>query len=468
MNEIRQKLPKIREKRLSTLAAYHGSPEELALELGQEDVRQRIRTYSETTYDEIIYAVQALGAIRSSVTIINGPSGCGAAKLESSLRNGASPWLITNLEENDSILGGDDKLREAIERAYRHYRPDVIFVVTTPVIAINNDDVQSVVAELSDTLGIPVVPVYAAGFKSKNPVYGYDLVYHAIAKFLLSREETDKNDRINVIATGETKTSGIIGELKAAGIPVHPLAGPVKLADLKAAVSSKASIALDSNDANYLLRVLEEAYGVTSIGAAAPIGIANTGKWILAAADAAGTGAAAEAYVARRQAASQAVLSSVDLTGKRVFVDLPPEKAFGVADLIAELGGEVAAIAVTHTESLHRQRLERAREAWGSAQIYIQQGQPFEKVNLLKKLQPDLYIGRSEDAAWALQAGIPAVAVDSLDLYGYEGAGRLALTLARRLQNTALVRYLSAGDDLPYQEGWLKKSAKWYVKQEVK
>ncbi|NGM85193.1 hypothetical protein G5B47_22575 [Paenibacillus sp. 7124] len=470
MNEIRQRLPRTREKRRGALTAFYGDSAALADELEKEETRQRIRTYSETGDDEVIGAIRLLGRIRGSVTIIHSPPGCGAIKLEDELRAGGSPWLITNIEENDSILGADDKLREAVDRAYRTWRPEIIFILATPVVAINNDDIQSAATEKEDQYGIPVVPVYAAGFRSKTAVYGYDLVFHALAKYVLKKDpDALPLPAVNLIGTAGTKTSHIIRDLDGAGISYNNLSGSLSIAALKQSLNAFASIAIDKDDSRFLLEWLEEAHGIVHLEETAPIGLAGTERWLLAAARSAGAAGSAEqvrAYIEEAKAAAVTDLEWHRLDGASVFIDLPPEQAFGVAEFVEELGGKVAALSLTHADSSHVVRL-REWAGRSNPQVFIQQGQPFEKINALGKLKPDLYIGRGEAAVWAARAGIAAAAVDSVDVYGFGGVQELAPLLTKALRNPSLSRYLSAGSS-SYRAGWLSKSVNWHIKQEVK
>lgn len=472
MSETRQKTPRIRETGQNTLTAFHGSFGALADEISAEETKQRTRTYSEAHSDEIIAAIRALGSIERSVTVIDGPSGCGAAKLEAELQRGSSPWLITNLDENDSILGGDAKLREAIERAFRLYSPEIIFVLATPVVAINNDDIQSVVAELSDTLDIPVVPVYAAGFKSRAAVYGYDLAYHALAKHLLRVHPANPGtgEFLTIIGTAESHSAApVLHELQEAGIPANLLAGTVSLQALRKAVHAKASLALTPDSSRFLQHELERAHGVAALQAAPPIGAANTEAWLAAALEAAGDGTeAGKAYIRERSAEAQATLARFRLEGRKAFIDLPLEQAAGIADLVAELGGSVAGIAVPHAGLPNGEELRRLQDKWPEAAVYVQQGQAFEKLNLLKKLAPDLYIGLSEGAVWAARAGIAAAALDNAGLYGFAAAEGLAARFAKALANPSLSGYIAGKAELSYQDSWLKRSAGWHVKMEVR
>ncbi|AKG36390.1 nitrogenase component 1 [Paenibacillus durus] len=467
MNEIRQRLPRTREKRRGALTAYYGDCAALADELEQEEPRQRIRTYSETDADEVTFAIRLLGRIRGSVTIIHSPPGCGAIKLEDELKAGGSPWLITNIEENDSILGADDKLREAVDLAYRTWRPEIIFILTTPVVAINNDDILSAATEKEDLYNIPVVPVFAAGFRSRTAVYGYDLVFHALAKYVLKGDPgASPIPAVNLIGAAETRTGNIIKDLNGAGVSYNNVLGSISISALQQSLGASASIAIDQDDARFLLEWLEAAHGVVHLEETAPIGLAGTERWLLAAAGAGGSTGQARAYIEEEKAAAAQALERQRLDGVSVIVDLPPEQAFGIAEFVEELGGVVVALSLTHADISHGPRL-REWASRSNPQVYIQPGQPFEKTNALGKLKPALYIGKGEAAVWAARAGIAAAAVDSVDLYGFGGVQELAPLFAKALRNSALSRYLSAGGS-SYRAGWLSKSANWHIKQEVK
>ncbi|MDF9844564.1 MULTISPECIES: nitrogenase component 1 [unclassified Paenibacillus] len=491
MTEIRQRFPRTREKSQGTLTAYSGDSSGLADELTDVNARQRIRTYSETAYDEIIGAIRLLGTIRDSVTIIHGPPGCGAVKLEDYLVRGGTPWLITNIEENDSILGADDKLDEAVERAYRLYRPRLIFIISSPVVAINNDDIVSVTAEKSAGLGIPVIPIFSAGFRSKAYAYGYDLAYHALIKYALGREASGAEEEagealretgaggngagavpaapfINVAGAAQAHTGHIAGDLAGAGVNVNWLAGATTPESLGRAVHAAASLALDDSGADYLLRWLDAVHSVPRLGGQAPVGLAGTERWLLAAAGAAGSLEAAAAYIAAEKEQTAAALAASRLDGVTVFIDLPPDLAFGVLELVLELGGKLSGLALDHADRIHTPRLRQLQERLPEVVVYVQQGQPFEKVNVLGKLKPDLYIGRAEDAIWAARAGYPAAAVDSIDPYGFAGARVLAESWRGALGNQALSRYLRQAVSTSYRAAWLGKSANWHIKQEVK
>ncbi|MBY9079155.1 hypothetical protein KIH86_22330 [Paenibacillus sp. HN-1] len=467
-HEIRQRFARIRKKRLGSLTAFNGECGTLADELEREKPAQRFGTYPETTDDELTGAIRLLGRIRGAVTIIHRPPGCGAAKLEDELRSGSGPWLLTNIEESDSILGADGKLRDAIGRARRLWKPDIIFILSTPVAAINNNDIQSAAVEAEGLYGIPVVPIFAAGLRFKSPLYGFDLVFHALAKHVLNAWPIpEKGGRfINLIGTAETRTGNIIRELTAAGLSYNNVSGYYALSDLSRSPGAIASAALDGDEAGYLLAWLEESRGVARLDVPPPIGLTGTHRWLLAVADALDADAETRNRIEAARAETAETLAVQRLKDLSVFIDLPPEQAFGIGELVSELGGKVTTFALTHADRTHASRL-REWSRRNNPRVLIEPGQPFEKINALSKWRPDLYIGRSETAVWAAAAGIPAASVDAVDIYGFQGALALAGLFGKALRNSALSRYLNAGG-ASYREGWFAKSVNWHFKQEVR
>ncbi|WP_254906573.1 hypothetical protein [Clostridium tyrobutyricum] len=95
-------------------------------------------------------------------------------------------------------------------------------------------------------------------------------------------------------------------------------------------------------------------------------------------------------------------------------------------------------------------------------------GQPFEEENILNRLKPDLYIGLSHHSTLAARLGIPSVAIDNLDILGFNGVKNFIKAVYKTLNNRKFLEILSKKDRLPYKKNWYNKSTNWYIKQEVK
>jgi hypothetical protein len=150
-----------------------------------------------------------------------------------------------------------------------------------------------------------------------------------------------------------------------------------------------------------------------------------------------------------------------------VVVALPPSQAFAVADLVGSFGGQLVGLSVDWIDTLHLGALKSIAARHPALPVHVAAGQPFELVNWFGKLNPDLVVGTPITAAIAARSGVASVAVQSDELLGPEGQTRLVSRIERALGNPALARRLAASPRV-YNAGWLKRSADWHIKREVR
>jgi len=454
-----------REKRVSTLSAYLGTAHNLSKE---DEDRQNIRTYSEATFDEVIYALELLGNIEDSIIVIHGPSGCGNVKLHYWEEGSKSSWYVTNLNERDSILGGDEKLREAINLSYRKHEPKLIFVVATPVVAINNDDISAVVRELEEELDTRIVPIFTDGFKSKTAINGYDVVLHALGKYLIKSNEKDgKDNSLNLISISENNKDikEILLLLKELGIDTNIVGKFSTYENIKNAPKAKVSVALNDDEGYFLGIGLEESYDVPYIKTNIPIGINNTTNWIKLIGEVFDKNDEVKKIIAQKTLKTRNLIDKTPLSGLKIYINLKASSAFSLITLIRELGGEVVGITVDEIDKVNKKKLEELKY---DLQVHVASGQLFENANILSKINPDVYIGEKGKTAWVSKLGIIPISIDNITLYGFDGGKKLADLIDKSLKGKEFINSVAENHKLPYKDTWLKKSTNWYIKQEVK
>jgi len=496
MSILKAKAPRSREKRLDTMNAWQGGAAAVAAELSGESTVQRIRTFSQSSPDDLLYALQLLAGIRNSVTVVHAPRGCAAAGLHYQASAAGSGLAVTNLDERDTIMGADLKLRKAVTALHHRYHPEVIFIVSSPVVAINNDDIQSVVEELHEELEVAIVPVYVSGFASRNAVTGYDSTLHALLKYLGGpRKAREAGNKVNLLSVAEHRADlrevqRLLSEL---GVELNVLPDTASAAAFREATSARLSIPLDQDTEDYLGQSLRDEYGVPYIEAPRPIGLGATGRWLAAAGAALGLEQEARALHEREVAATLQALEAFtsvsrlspdttqrldnsttqrlnDLTtlnGVRVYLGLATATAFGVLELVQELGGEVVGITVSHLDQLHDKRLKELSKRQPDLQIHVADGQPFEEVSLLKRLSPDLYLGDAAHLGQIGRLGLPVVSLEETPILGYRGLTSLARRVTLALHNRSFGVSLGHTSP-PYQDSWYRRSPNWHIKQEVK
>jgi nitrogenase molybdenum-cofactor synthesis protein NifE len=470
MSPLRAKAPRSREKRLDTLSAWLGPVSAASAEFAAEDIVQRIRTFAQSSHDDLLYTLRILANIKDSITIIHGPRGCAAAGLYHEAAGSSTRWVVTNLDERDTIMGADGKLRRAVTALHHRYHPSVVFIVGNPVVAINNDDIQSVVDELHEELDLPIVPIYVTGFSSQNAVSGYDTALHALLKYLSgASRSTEKDETVNLLSVAEhpldrAEAQGLLEQL---GIVLNILPDASTVDTFKSAVAARASIPLCSDAPEYLGTILQEKYGVPIIDAPRPVGIGGTGRWLNAIGAVLDRVQAAEDLHVRKADEVRSLLGGFSLAGIRVYISLSAANAFGVLDLVEELGGEIAGVTVTHLDRLHTRHLNELAARNPTLQIHVSDGQAFEELSILRKISPDLYLGDSAHIGQVARLGIPTVSLETIGIIGYSGVIRLVLRVRSALNNRSFGSTLS-GAKLPFHEAWYRRSHNWHIKQEVK
>ena len=106
MSFIDERKALTREKRISTLSHYNGTLETLADEVKGAEIKQRIRTFSQASEDEVLNALRVLTKIEKVAVIVHGGAGCAASGIYFNEEKNNS-WYTTGLNEKDTILGGD-------------------------------------------------------------------------------------------------------------------------------------------------------------------------------------------------------------------------------------------------------------------------------------------------------------------------------------------------------------------------
>lgn len=468
MTLLRQRTALIREKRSRAISAFCGTLDTLRQETEQGAPAQRVRTFAQDYTSDLQRALQLLNGIQGLALVVHGPAGC-AATLRCA--DSGTPWTVTAIDQRDSIMGGDSKLRRAIKELFASHKPRAIVIVATPVVAINNDDIESAAAELRDELGIPIVPVFSDGFRSRISATGHDVVVHALLKHLVPQRPRSPGTHINLLSAsaGSEDLHGVQQLLEEIGLKSLVFPRGSSLDDFERVATARLSVGLEGDDSDYAGLALQDRHGVPFLDLPPPVGNANTAGWLTAVGEATGHAAqaalVASCHAHRLQGSIEALAA---FSGARVFVSLPGPLVFGFADLLAEFGLVLAGLKLPSYAGADDAALSQLAARLPQLPLLVGEGQPFEEVNLLRRIRPALYIGRGTSSTHALRLGIPVLDVQHVPLHGYLGAERIAAEIARSLSNPALARFLGGGAEQHYTTSWLGRSTHWYVKQEVK
>jgi nitrogenase molybdenum-iron protein alpha chain len=378
--------------------------------------------------------------------------------------------FITNLDQNDIIQGGEKKLREAVATAYERYNPKIIFIFTSCASGIIGDDVDSVAVNLQPDYRAILVPIHCDGFRSKICASGFDAAFIAIQKYLLEKDPPPKEKGlINLFAPtsisykDQLEIERMLGllEVRVNYIPFYS-----SLEKIRRITSAEASTSICKVFADEFMKELAETYGIPFAHTVMPIGVRNTDKWFLGIADLIGKGEIARKYIEKEHERILPQLGHIKekLAGKRVFICGGTGRSFAAAALIDDFGMELAGLE-TPTYDLDAQiDVEYLNTIHPNYVVDVANMQPFEQVNLVNKIKPDLFIGVG---AWAAKFGIPTTHV--LDpkraTMGYDGILYLGNKIVEQMKNPGFNRKVSRYAKLPYKESWYEQDAFKFIKE---
>lgn len=150
-------------------------------------------------------AAATVTALPGGVPILHTASGCagnfawtqnGGSGLQVGGYCGSLTVPSSNMQENEVVFGGEDRLREQIESTLKVVEGGLYVVLTGCVPEMIGDDIFAVVNDFRDQ-GAPVIGAVTGGFRG-NSYWGYDLVLQALVKDYLERGLPKVKRKVNL------------------------------------------------------------------------------------------------------------------------------------------------------------------------------------------------------------------------------------------------------------------------------
>jgi nitrogenase molybdenum-iron protein alpha chain len=473
----------VRESRPDTYNDLGGGSLRLAETFEKRCLKSADRTFSQGLQCQQINSISCVLSLEDSVFIIHSPQGCSGcvAMGADGYRVGQAHRgvsliklprvIVTNLDQNDIIMGGEKKLTEAIQLAQERYKPKMIFIFTSCASGIIGDDVDAIAAVQQKNTDSIIVPIHCDGFRSKICASGFDAAFIAIQRYLLPQEPQPKvKGLVNLFAPtsisykDQLEIERMLGLL---GAQVNYIPFYSSLEKIRKITSAEVSTSICKVFADEFMKELDETYGIPFAHTVMPIGVRNTDKWFLGIAELLGKRGLAEEYIEKEHARIMPQLDGIKkrLAGKKVFICGGTGRSFAAAALIDDFGMELVGLETPTYDFDAQTDIEYLNGVHGEYVIDVANMQPFEQVNLVNKLKPDLFIGVP---SWSARLGVPTTHV--LDpkraTMGYDGILYLGNKIADQVENPGFNRKLAPHSRLPYKESWYGDDAFKFIKED--
>ena len=471
----------VRESRPGRINDLGTTGEEVSENYKKGCLKRADRSFAQGLQCQQINSMAALMSLEDSVFISHSPQGCvGCAimavdmyrvgQIHRGIRNVKNPRLIvTNIDQKNVVFGGEKKLREAVDKAVERYSPKLAFVFASCASGIIGDDIDAICADLQteypDTL---IIPIHCEGFKSKICASGFDAAFISINKYILKDKKLPKQEGlINLFAP----TTVSYADQKEMERMLHLLGAEVNyipfyssLEKIKKIPAAQASTSICKVFADEFMKTLWEDYEIPYSHTVMPIGIRNTDKWYRGIAKVIGKEKEVEEIIAKEHERIEPLVKKIRdrLQGKRVFICGGTGRSFAAAALIDDFGMKLVGLETPTYDDDAQIDIEYLNGIHKDYVVDIANMQPFEQVNLVKKLKPDAFIGVPE---WAAKLGIPTTHVldGKRPTMGYDGLLFLGNKIADQLENPGFNKKLAQHVKLPYKDSWYQESAFKYI-----
>lgn len=159
-----------------------------------------------------------LGPTRDFINLTHGPVGCGfyswltrrnqTRPQEGSEENFMNYCFTTDMQEDQIIFGGENKLKQAIQEAYDTFHPKAISIFSTCPVGLIGDDVHQVAREMERKLGIKVFGFSCEGYKGVSQSAGHHIANNGLFKHLIGEDETPVEGEFKINLLGEYNIGG--------------------------------------------------------------------------------------------------------------------------------------------------------------------------------------------------------------------------------------------------------------------
>ncbi|MDR0858521.1 MAG: nitrogenase iron-molybdenum protein subunit alpha [Oscillospiraceae bacterium] len=464
---------------------------------------QQGRRFWQANSCQMALSLMMAATIENAVIVMHSPIGCGSSLFgltpgvtKGNVKRGKAPkqpiWLSTNLTEIDVISGGEKKLRETILYADREFRPEIILVIATCAPSIIGDDVNDVVKSVGGQTGAIVTAIHCPGFKSRVVASAYDAFYHSlISRVPLEpidyrdynppeRADPDYATKIRALAAQKQNTVNIFNAtsigladeqeltrlLNAIGLNVRIFAEYCSVDELRMMSFAGLNVSLCNVHDDYILKYLQEKFDIPYIICGMPIGFASTKAWLLEIAEFYGLADRARNLIASEETqVSEAIAPFLPkLAGKRVLICGGVVRTSVEAVFLKEIGLDVIAVRAYHYDDGADPVISDLADSLDDTPFAVS-NQPFEMVNQLKKLQPDITISHAGTHGFLAKAGFVSVQLWDTDkpFFGYSGIFQLVRRLVFAQRNDSYTKRLAANVAQPYRDNWFERDAYSYI-----
>ncbi len=361
------------------------------------------------------------GPVKDVIHLVHGPIGCAYWTWGGGTRQNWSDnpsfhrkyCFSTDMQEDNVIFGGEDKLYKAIIEAHEAF-PEArgVFVYATCSIGLIGDDIKAVCKRAEKEIGIKVVPFNCEGFRGCSQSLGHHIANDTLFEYVVGTKEPEYTTDYDMNIIGDYNIQGDLWLIKSLfermGIRILcTFTGNASIDEIAQAHRAKLNLMHCQRSTPYICKLMEKKYGIPFVRASM-FGIEQTSKALRDVAAFFGLEEKAEKII--KEEVSKVVPKMEEykkkFKGKRVFIYQGAPRTWHWVRLFRELGMETIAAATTFG---HEEDYVRICERVKDGTLVIDNPNALELEEVLLELKPDLFISGLKEKYLSYKLGIPFI-----------------------------------------------------------
>ena len=418
-----------------------------------------------------------LSMINKSVILFNSPPGCGEEGMLSWRTfhmqswqqmgyNRQPDWYDTHVVHNNMggreiVFGGNENLYESVHEAYRRYHPRMIVILNTCPPAIIGDDLEGVGDQLVKEFEgkCYILPIRSEGISTPIWSNAWDLSLIALMDYVMKPPKKKNPKKVNIFSNFTyfyDDWMELARMVKAIGLEPSgrfgSLPGYCEMEDIETMSEAACNAAVCSNFARIAFDRMKSELDIPYVEfPTQAMGFDLSADWLMNIAQVFGREKAAKRFIAKEEKQLKDSIKglSAPLKGKRIVVSGGISRAIPHAIMCHHLGMEVVAINLFHYDHRNDRELKQLVDLIGGDIPTCVGMQLFEDMQLLKEVNPDLYLVDPHYAGYGARMGVPTVCnhfSNRGSYVGFKGAYNLAKSMAMAISRKGFFEFSGQGE----------------------
>ncbi|NYB27227.1 MAG: nitrogenase component 1 [Methanobacteriaceae archaeon] len=376
--------------------------------------------------------IRAVLGIKGALPLIHGPIGCYYhIKYLLSLRSSRTIRILsTEMDQNDVVFGGEDKLLQKIYEADEKYSPQLIAVLSSCASSIIGENINKVIDDVENNVNAELITISSGGFEGSQ-IEGYLECLTVLVDLMEPppKEDNVRENSVNLI--GQYRGGPDLKILKEyfdkLGIKLTcVLTSGCTLEEVKLAPIAYLNISMCEASGIEPCELMEKKFGIPFLHETLPIGVKATGNYLQEICK-----KLDRDYVFaedEKRAEKELKKYLPYLRGKKAVIVAGATRAVALTRFLSELGMEPVLICLDFEGKYTDSKMNEIIKERKIHPIILKQPDYTEILCEVENLKPDIIFGGMGEIGLSIELGIPLIDVmhGQEVTFGFEGSIRLA------------------------------------------